>query len=164
MTVTRDAVTRSPGRERVLDVIGLVARLILGGVLLVAGALKVTDPTTAERAVRAYQILPYDLAGTVGLILPIVEIIAGVLLIVGLFTRISAVIGGLLMIAFIIGIASAWARGLTIECGCFGGGGTIAESETNYLPEILRDLGLVICAAWLTVRPRTAVSLDHRLS
>jgi uncharacterized membrane protein YphA (DoxX/SURF4 family) len=147
----------------VLDLIGLAARLILGGVVLVAGLLKVTDPTAAERAVRAYQILPYDLAGTVGLVLPIVEIVAGVLLILGLFTRIAAVIGGLLMIAFIIGIASAWARGLTIECGCFGGGGTIPAAETNYLPEILRDIGLVICAGWLTVRPRTTFSLDRRL-
>ena len=162
MSVTSPAVTGSPRRERVLDLIGLLARLILGVVLIVAGALKVTDPTTAERAVRAYQILPYDLAGTVGLILPIVEIVAGALLVIGLFTRIAAVVGGLLMIAFIIGIASAWARGLTIECGCFGGGGTIAESETNYLPEILRDIGLVICAAWLAVRARTAYSLDQR--
>ena len=38
--------------------VSLVARLVLGGVMLVAGALKVTDPETAAQAVRAYELLP----------------------------------------------------------------------------------------------------------
>ena len=67
------------------------------------------------------------------------------------------------MLAFIIGIISAWARGLSIDCGCFGGGGTIDAAKTQYLPDLLRDTGLVACALWLVVRPRSAYSLDHRL-
>ena len=143
--------------------IGLLARLILGGVLLVAGALKVTVPAVSARAVQAFQILPFDFAGYVGYALPVVEIAVGTLLVIGLFTRASAVVGGLLMLAFIVGIASAWARGLSIDCGCFGGGGTIEAAQTQYLKDILRDAGLVVCAAWLVARPRTAFSLDHRL-
>ena len=148
---------------RLPKLVGLLARLVLGGVLLVAGALKVTVPAVSARAVQAFQILPFDLAGYVGYALPVVEIAVGLLLIVGLFTRVSAVVGGLLMLAFIVGIGSAWARGLTIDCGCFGGGGTIEATQTQYLLDILRDAGLVACAAWLLVRPRTAYSLDHRL-
>ena len=145
------------------DVVGLLARLILGVVLLVAGGLKVTSPAVSARAVRAFQILPYDLAGYVGYTMPVIEIVVGLLLIAGLFTRVSAAVGGLLMLAFVIGIISAWMRGLNIDCGCFGGGGTIASSETQYIPDLLRDAGLAACAAWLVVRPRTAYSLDHRL-
>jgi len=148
---------------RLPDTIGLLARLILGGVLLVAGALKVTVPAVSARAVQAFQILPFDFAGYVGYALPVVEIAVGVLLVIGLFTRASALVGGLLMVAFIIGIMSAWMRGLTIDCGCFGGGGTIGAAQTQYLTDILRDAGLVACAAWLVARPRTAFSLDHRL-
>jgi len=148
---------------RLPDLIGLLARLILGVVLIWAGAAKVTSPAVSARAVRAFQILPYDFAGYVGYGLPLLEILIGLLLVIGLFTRISAAVGGLLMLAFIIGIASAWARGLTIDCGCFGGGGTIAAAQTQYPLEILRDLGVAACAAWLVVRPRTAYSLDHRL-
>jgi Methylamine utilisation protein MauE. len=148
---------------RLPDAIGVLARLILGVVLIWAGAAKVTSPALSARAVRAYQILPYDLAGYVGYALPVVEVLVGLLLVIGLFTRASAVVGGLLMVAFIIGISSAWARGLTIDCGCFGGGGTIAASQTQYPLEILRDIGVAACAAWLVVRPRTAYSLDHRL-
>jgi len=140
-----------------------VARLILGVVLVVAGGLKVTSPLVSARAVRAFQILPYDFAAYVGYALPVVEILIGLLLVVGLFTRLSAVVGGLLMLAFIVGISSAWMRGLSIDCGCFGGGGAVAAPQTKYLADLFRDAGLVACAAWLVVRPRTAYSLDHRL-
>ena len=146
-----------------MDLVGLLARLVLGVVLVVAGALKVTTPAVSAMAVRAYQLLPYDAAGVVGLALPVVEIAAGLLLVLGLLTRPAAVVGGLLMLAFLVGIVSAWARGLTIDCGCFGGGGTIAAAQTHYLSETLRDVGLALCAAWLVVRPGTAFSLDRRL-
>ncbi len=146
------------------DLVGTFARLVLGAVLVVAGALKVFQPAVSARAVRAYQLLPYDLAGVIGYALPIVEVLVGVLLVIGLFTRVSAVVGGLLMLAFVIGIGSAWARGLSIDCGCFGGGGTIAASQTTYPWEIARDAGLLLCALWLVGRPRTAFGLDDRLS
>jgi uncharacterized membrane protein YphA (DoxX/SURF4 family) len=148
---------------RLPDMIGLVARLIVGVVLIWAGAAKVTSPALSARAVRAFQILPYDFAGYVGYALPVVEILVGILLVIGLFTRLSATVGVLLMLAFIIGIASAWVRGLSIDCGCFGGGGTIAAANTQYPLDILRDVGVAACAAWLVARPRTAYSLDHRL-
>ena len=148
---------------RLPDLIGLAARLILGVVLIWAGAAKVTNPALSQLAVRAYKLLPYEVAGYVGLALPILEILVGLLLVVGLLTRWSAVVGGLLMLAFIMGISWAWAHGYSIDCGCFGGGGTIAASQTKYPLEILRDAGLVACAAWLVVRPRTSYSLDQRL-
>ena len=148
---------------RLRDVIGLLARLVLGGVILVAGLLKVGHLETSARSVRAYQLLPYDVAGYLGYGLPILEIAIGVLLVLGLFTRFSAVVGGVLMVVFVAGIASAWARGLSIDCGCFGHGGTIQASQTQYPQEIARDIGLLACAAWLTVRPQTAFSLERFL-
>jgi uncharacterized membrane protein YphA (DoxX/SURF4 family) len=148
---------------RVRDVIGLLARLVLGGVVLVAGLLKVGHLETSARSVRAYQLLPYDVAGYLGYGLPILEVAIGALLVLGLFTRFSAVVGGFLMVVFIIGIASAWARGLSIDCGCFGKGGTIAASQTQYPQEIARDVGLLACALWLVVRPRSALSLERTL-
>lgn len=148
---------------RVADGLGLIARLVLGTVFLVAGALKVTTPEALATATQAYQVLPHDLAAYVGYALPIIEIILGLLLTVGLFTRAAAIITSLLLAAFIIGIAQAWARGLTIDCGCFGGGGTVATSETSYLPRILEDLGLLACGLWLAWRPTSFLSLERVL-
>jgi hypothetical protein len=81
-----------------------------------------------------------------------------------LATQASAVVSGLLLLAFIVGIASAWARGLQIDCGCFGGGGQLGEGETpQYLVEILRDIGLLALSALLVWRPITRYSIDSIL-
>ena len=140
--------------------IGLVARLILGGVLFLAGFLKVDEPDKSQMAVRAYEMLPISIANLLGLVLPFVEVAIGALLILGSLTRFMAALGGFTMVIFIIAIAQAWARGLNIDCGCFGGGGTVAPGETKYLQEILRDLGLVFLAIYLIRYPLTKFSLD----
>ena len=140
--------------------IGLVARLILGGVLFLAGYLKVDEPDKSQMAVRAYEMLPISVANLLGLVLPFVEVAIGALLILGSLTRFMAALGGFTMVIFIIAIAQAWARGLNIDCGCFGGGGTVAPGETKYLQEILRDIGLVFLAVYLIRYPSTKFSLD----
>jgi uncharacterized membrane protein YphA (DoxX/SURF4 family) len=144
--------------------VGLVARLALGGVLLAAGLLKVGDLTGSVQSVLAYELFSYPVARFLGTVLPVVEIAVGLLLVVGLLTRASAVVGGVLMLAFIAGIASAWSRGLTIDCGCFGTGGPVDPDDTRYLTEIARDLGLLALAAWLVVRPHTPWSVDGLLT
>mgnify|MGYP002737921508 CR=1 FL=1 len=152
------------GRQR-RDWVSLIARLILAGVWLVAGGLKLPNLEASVLAVRGYQILPYEMAVVVGYLLPIVEVILGLLLLLGLFTRPAAVLSGLIMVAFIIGIAQAWARGLAIDCGCFGGGGEIslAEAQAKYPVDIARDIGLLLLASWLAWRPKSPFSLDRAL-
>jgi uncharacterized membrane protein YphA (DoxX/SURF4 family) len=145
-------------------VVGLLARLVLGGVLIVAGWVKIVDITGSVQSVLAYELFSYEVARVVGTMLPVLEIAVGLLLVTGLLTRAAAAVGGLLMIVFIAGVASAWARGLAIDCGCFGAGGPVDPEDTRYLTEILRDLGLLALAAWLVVRPRTPLSLDALLT
>lgn len=144
--------------------IGLLARVILGGVLLAAGFLKYEHLDKSQMAVRAYEMLPIAVANFLGVILPFVEMATGILLIVGAAIRISAVIGGLLMLMFVIGISQAWARGLSIDCGCFGGGGQVAPGTASYLPEILRDAGLALLAIYLFRYPQSKFALDRHTS
>jgi uncharacterized membrane protein YphA (DoxX/SURF4 family) len=139
---------------------GLLARLTLGGVLFAAGYLKVGKADESQMAVRAYEMLPISIANMLGLILPFVEVVIGALLILGALTRAMAALGGFTMVVFIIAIAQAWARGLNIDCGCFGGGGAVEPGQTKYLQEILRDTGLAFLAAYLIRYPSTKFSLD----
>jgi len=143
---------------------GVVARLVLGVVWVVAGALKLGDPAENVRAVRAYDLLPESLVQVVGHALPVVEIVVGLCLLLGLLTRWAALVSGLLLLGFVVGISAAWARGMSIECGCFGGGGGRAAGASDKYPwELARDVVLLLLSAYLVVRPRTPYSVDARL-
>jgi uncharacterized membrane protein YphA (DoxX/SURF4 family) len=144
--------------------IGLLARLGLGGVLLYAGYLKAFSPDKSMMAVRAYELLPIWLANIFGIVLPWLEIGAGVLLIVGIAVRYMAIFGSALMITFVIAIFQAWARGLSIDCGCFGDGGAIDPSQTKYLETILRDIGFALLGFYLIRYPLTTFALEKRES
>lgn len=100
----------------------LVARVSLAAVWLVSGALKVADPAQTIVAVRAYQLLPEDLVRPVANALPFFEIALGLLLLIGLGVRATAVVSAALLLVLVGVIISVWARGLSIDCGCFGGG------------------------------------------
>ena len=150
---------------RALPWAGLAGRLVLGALFVYAGALKVTEPKDAALAVQAYRLFPVDLARVIGYALPTIEIVLGLLLIVGLFTRWAAAATGALLVAFVIGIVSVWVRGYNIDCGCFGSGGDVTAGGRNarYATEIARDglmLGIAVLLVW---RPRTPFSLDRYL-
>ena len=143
--------------------LGLLARLIVGGVWIVAGALKVTDPNTSIQAVKAYDLLPTSVVEPVGYLLPALELVVGLALVLGVMTRGAATISALLFVAFIIGIASAWARGLEIDCGCFGGGGADPDAASKYPWEIARDVGLLALSGYLVWLRSSRLSLDAML-
>jgi uncharacterized membrane protein YphA (DoxX/SURF4 family) len=142
---------------------GLPARLLVGGVWIAAALTKLPDPAGSVRAVRAYDLLPESVVPLVGHSLPILEVVVGLCLVLGLLTRPASVVSALLFVAFIVGIASAWARGLQIECGCFGGGGFDADAASKYPWEIARDVGLLALSILLAWRPRTPFAVDALL-
>ena len=132
------------GSARVRDIVGTVARLGLAAVFLVSGVLKAIDADATYVAVRAYDVLPKLGVELVAGVLPWLEIVIGLLLLAGIATRV--------------------ARGLSIDCGCFGGGGAVDPGQTTYGRELLRDAGFLLLAGWLVVRPRTlgVLSLSGR--
>lgn len=143
----------------------LVARLVIGGVLLVAGGLKAFVPAEAASAVAAYKILPTQIAHVAGYALPWFEIAIGLLLIIGISVRMTSILAGAIMVLFIAAIGSVWVRGILIDCGCFGGGGAIdpskaAQVHRTYALEIARDLGLALLALYLYFFPYGLLSFD----
>jgi len=147
-----------------LDVVGTVARLGLAAVWLVSGGLKAADPTQTYVAVRAYDVLPIAAVDVVAAVLPWFELALGVSLLLGVATRLMAVLSIGLLLLFIAGVAQAWVRGLSIDCGCFGGGGQVAPGATSYGLEIARDVGFLAFAVWLAVRPRSYLAIDGLLA
>jgi uncharacterized membrane protein YphA (DoxX/SURF4 family) len=141
----------------------LAGRLLVGAVFIGAGLSKIGNPAATAGGVRAYQILPAALATLWAYGMPTLEILLGILLVVGLASRMSAAITGLLLLAFLGAISAAWARGLSIDCGCFGGGGRVANGAAQYPLDLLRDTGLFALTALVIVWPPGAFAVDSLL-
>jgi protein-disulfide isomerase/uncharacterized membrane protein YphA (DoxX/SURF4 family) len=138
--------------------LGLVIRLALAGIWAWASVSKIGDPRTFIRAVRAYDATPEWLSKAIAYGLPMLELTLALLLLVGLIVRYAAAVSAVLFVIFIVGILQASARGIKLECGCFGGGGT--STTTHYTLDVLRDLGLLILAGYLILFPLTRWSID----
>ncbi len=145
------------------DWVGLIARLIPGVVFLYAGAVKVVDVQAFAANIRAYQLVGWDISVVLSYILPVLEIAAGLLLIVGLFTRWAAATTLLMLLMFMAGIVWVWSQGINIDCGCFGTGGEVAADETQYPQKLAENLGMSVLCGWLILRPRCLFSLDQAL-
>ncbi len=119
----------------------LLARLGLAAVWLISGWIKFIDPTQTVVAVRAYQLLPEDLVRPVAYTMPMLEIALGLFLVIGLGVRLTAIVSAAALLVLIGVIISVWARGLSIDCGCFGGGGAADVDGWDYAREIARTSG-----------------------
>jgi putative oxidoreductase len=108
----------------------LLARLVLGGVFLYAGFVKIADPAAFAGEIAAYRLLPYFGNYLSAAVLPWLEVICGVLLIVGYRTRAAAAVILLLTTLFMAALASTIVRGLDIDCGCFRHGGDKTSAWT----------------------------------
>jgi uncharacterized membrane protein YphA (DoxX/SURF4 family) len=144
--------------------LALAARLVMAVVFAAAGWPKLGDPEGTVRSVRAFRLVPEALVPAFGYGLPVLELALALLLLAGLLTRWSAAAVAVLLVMFMIGIAAAWARGLAIECGCFGStSGLVVDPTRGYALDLLRDAGLLLLAGFLVVRPPSRLSLDARL-
>lgn len=142
--------------------VSTVARVALAAVFAIASLAKIGNTEAMVRAVRAYQILPEGAVRPVAYAVPYLELALAILLLLGIGTRLVAAVVFVLLLVFIGAVSSAGLRGLKIDCGCFGGGGAV--TQTHYLREIARDVGLLVVAGWLLVFPVSRLSLDSVLS
>ncbi len=128
-----------------MKLLRFLLHLAFGGVFVYAGALKARDPAAFVMDVRSFELLPDPWAAWLAMCLPWLEIFAGLAVITGVLRA-----GGLLvlnssLLAFLAAILSAWARGLDIQCGCFGGG----AGTSSHVELIARDVALLALGMWL---------------
>jgi uncharacterized membrane protein YphA (DoxX/SURF4 family) len=138
------------------------ARIVLGGVFILSGVGKLLEPREEFLGVvRAFDLLPHSIDFIYAALLPWVELVAGVLLALGLFRRVAASVILLALLSFFIALDHAQnSPEVLAACGCFG-----VFSGTETVEQILaRDLGLFLLGAWALVSPHDRFSLDRRLS
>jgi uncharacterized membrane protein YphA (DoxX/SURF4 family) len=137
----------------------LVLRVVLGLVFLAAGGLKVGHADVFAAEIAGFQLLPHALIAPLALLLPFLELMIGVYLILGLFTRFAAWFAALEMAVFAVAIASAVMRGISTSCGCFGP----SDHATTSWPEVGRDLGFALIAIVIAWWAPGALALDRRM-
>lgn len=99
--------------------LGLVSRLIIGGVFLYASWDKLLHPAAFAEAIDHYHIIPYGVLHPMAHGLPVLELLIGTALILGVCRKGAALLASGLMVVFLVAISSALLRGLDISCGCF---------------------------------------------
>lgn len=119
----------------------LLCRLVVGGIFVYASIYKILDPEKFAQAIYNYRILPGSWVNVVAIILPWLELLAGIALISGIWMHGGAFITSGLMIVFETALAINLLRGIDISCGCFSSGG--GRITGLYL---LRDLGLLVAS------------------
>lgn len=98
----------------------LLFRLFVGFIFIYAGIEKISDPSAFSTAIYNYKLLPISLVNFLAITLPWIELTAGLLLLFGVYVKENSSIISILLVIFFIAIAISLARGLNIECGCFG--------------------------------------------
>jgi len=127
-----------------------LCRVALGVLFVYSSWSKIADPGLFANIVMKYELLPECMVGLFSLILPMVELLAGLAIMFSKWMRESALLIASLLLMFIAALASALARGLEIDCGCFGV--PSVGGRTELLLAIGRDVVLLVPAVWLTLR------------
>jgi len=137
----------------------LILRILLGGVLLAAGGLKVGHASSLAASIADFRLLPAAVIGPLALALPYLELLLGVYLIVGLFTRIAAALAGFEFLIYAVAIASAVMRRIPAGCGCFGPKDTAVADW----PHVAFDLALAMASGVVAFAAPGALALDRVL-
>lgn len=138
--------------------LGLAARLYLAAVFLLACFHKLLEPQAFAVDIATYDILPLSLVNPMALVLPWVELLAGVMLVVGFRARAAALLVAGMMAVFTVAIGIALAKGLDMSCGCFASQGAV-EDPISWRT-ILRDLSWLGLASYVLVFDATPLGVD----
>jgi len=138
--------------------LGLASRVFVAAIFIYASFDKIAHPPQFARSVLNYEFFPVWSVNLIAIMVPWIELIVGILLLVGLFTYASnLVVFGMLCFFFVL-IAQALMRGLEIDCGCFSVHLTGQIMDWTYL---VRDLLFIACSVHVFTARRLVLALDR---
>jgi len=118
--------------------IELASRWILGTTFIYASYSKIISPADFAKIIYGYDLFPAVLINLIAIILPYIELVAGLVLILGIYPRSAALIINGMLFVFIITLSINFVRGHEFNCGCF------SVDETGYINAsgqwIVRDI------------------------
>ena len=130
-----------------MRVVYFLLRFALGCVFIAAAWDKIVDPLAFAKIIRNYQLLPEMLVGGVAQVLPWIEVVVGMCLITGLFSRGAGFSATLMMAVFLAAMAWAVHKGISTQCGCF----TTKADDAISARTFIRDGSILALALLVTV-------------
>lgn len=137
--------------ERALDVLSALARFGLAAMWITSGASKIGKHMTVTQSIEAYEIFTPHWSGLLANLIGPLELAGGLILLLGIKIRPAGWVSFGVLVLFIIGLASAYARGLQIDCGCFGPDPDHTDGDLRWA--IIRDVGLIAVTLFMIYRP-----------
>lgn len=135
-----------------------IGRWILGLVFIYAAISKILDPAAFAVDISHYALLPDFMVNATAVILPGIEAVIGLALLSGFAVDGAVFFVTLMLCVFLVALGQAFARGLDINCGCFGH----TDAKESLILPIARDVGMLALAAWiLFFRMRRARSIAN---
>ena len=134
-------------------------RLLLGFVFCYAAIDKIVHIDQFARAIYYYHVLPGWAINFLAIFLPMVEMVAGLALILGIWPRGAVALIGAMLVMFIVALAIVYVRGIDINCGCFS---TSDKGKSSAITLIWRDLLLLLACIQVFFFGRDFLSI-HRL-
>jgi uncharacterized membrane protein YphA (DoxX/SURF4 family) len=125
----------------------LFVRVVLGVVFIYAGSVKLLDPGAFAKAVSQYGIVPEFLLAPFAVVLPALELIAGIGLVINIRGSLAVILGLLAIFSLILGYGIF--SGMDINCGCFSPEEISARNSLKNA--LLRDLLMILSAFYLYV-------------
>ena len=117
--------------------IELAARWILGATFVYASYNKILAPATFAKIIYGYDLFPAVLINLIAIIVPFLELVAGLALIIGFYPRSAALIVNAMLLVFITALSINLIRGHEFDCGCFSIG---SDTQKTFVgPLIFRD-------------------------
>lgn len=144
-------------------VVALASRFAVGLIFVGAGVEKLFDLPEFERAVADYQLLPRGLNHVMARALPVIELLCGAALLVGLLAPVAGLVAAICLLGFSVAAAINLARGRAIDCGC---GGAAASRQIGW-DLVAGDVLLAAAALFagvLNVNALEPTSAPHLLS
>jgi putative oxidoreductase len=142
--------------------IALPARVYLGVVFLLACYHKILSPGSFALDIATYQILPLSTINLMAIVLPWIELVAGVMLLIGFRTRAAALLISGMLVIFTAAISIAVAKGLDMSCGCFASQG--ASDDPISWRTISRDLSWLLLSLYIFAFDHNPFGLDRWLT
>ena len=143
----------------------LPIRVVLGGVFMYAASNKLMGIQSFAEAIKGFRILDAqihpELIIMAAFVIPWFELLAGLMLVLGLRTRSAAMGIGLLLLVFIAGLLHVINSGIDADCSCFGDQNLLCGASVGWC-QVIRNLILLVPASYLLWRGGGVVSLDHK--